>query len=67
VEAIVAVRDTDDPRLAHYLRPTDIRLRKSMEAAHGLFVARNNSFPGGAQPPDQDHNCGFWDQIAPRP
>lgn len=36
---IVAVRDADDPRLADYVRLTDIRLRKSLETAHGLFVA----------------------------
>ena len=36
---IVAVDDPDDPRLADYLRLTDVRLRTSMEAAHGLFMA----------------------------
>jgi tRNA G18 (ribose-2'-O)-methylase SpoU len=36
---IVAVDDPDDPRLADYVRLTDVRLRTSMEAAHGLFVA----------------------------
>jgi tRNA G18 (ribose-2'-O)-methylase SpoU len=39
VATIVAVRDADDPRLADYVRLTDIRLRKSFESAHGLFVA----------------------------
>jgi tRNA G18 (ribose-2'-O)-methylase SpoU len=39
VATIVAVRDADDPRLADYVRLTDIRLRKSLEAEHGLFVA----------------------------
>lgn len=37
--AIVAVTDPGDPRLADYARLTDVRLRTSMEAAHGLFVA----------------------------
>lgn len=37
--SIVAVRDADDPRLADYVRLTDVRLRKSLESAHGLFVA----------------------------
>jgi tRNA G18 (ribose-2'-O)-methylase SpoU len=37
--AIVAVTDPGDPRLADYARLTDIKLRTSMEAAHGLFVA----------------------------
>lgn len=36
---IVAVRDAEDPRLADYVRLTDIRLRKSLECAHGLFIA----------------------------
>jgi tRNA G18 (ribose-2'-O)-methylase SpoU len=35
----VVVDDPDDPRLADYLRLTDVRLRRSMEAAHGLFMA----------------------------
>lgn len=37
--AIIEVRDAGDPRLADYLRLTDVSLRKSREAAHGLFVA----------------------------
>jgi tRNA G18 (ribose-2'-O)-methylase SpoU len=36
---IVVVDDPDDPRLADYMRLTDVRLRTSMEAAHGLFMA----------------------------
>src|SRR5690348_12206098 len=36
---IVVVDDPDDLRLADYLRLTDVRLRTSMEAAHGLFMA----------------------------
>jgi tRNA G18 (ribose-2'-O)-methylase SpoU len=36
---IVVVDDPDDPRLADYVRLTDVRLRTSMETAHGLFVA----------------------------
>lgn len=39
VAAIVEIRDPDDPRLADYLRLTDVSLRKSREAAHGLFIA----------------------------
>jgi tRNA G18 (ribose-2'-O)-methylase SpoU len=35
----VVVDDPGDPRLADYVRLTDVRLRTSMEAAHGLFVA----------------------------
>ncbi|MGH3156829.1 MAG: TrmH family RNA methyltransferase [Streptosporangiaceae bacterium] len=37
--AIVTVRDSGDPRLADYVRLTDVKLRTSMEPAHGLFVA----------------------------
>jgi tRNA G18 (ribose-2'-O)-methylase SpoU len=36
---IVAVDDPGDPRLADYARLTDVRLRTSVEPAHGLFVA----------------------------
>ena len=35
----VPVRDAGDPRLADYVRLTDASLRKSLEAASGLFVA----------------------------
>jgi tRNA G18 (ribose-2'-O)-methylase SpoU len=35
----VVVDDPGDPRLADYVRLTDVRLRTSMEAAHGVFVA----------------------------
>ena len=36
---ITDVRDPGDPRLADYLRLTDGSLRRSLESAHGLFVA----------------------------
>ena len=36
---IVDVADPGDPRLADYARLTDVRLRSSMESAHGLFMA----------------------------
>jgi tRNA G18 (ribose-2'-O)-methylase SpoU len=39
VATIVAVPDAADPRLADYTHLTDVRLRKSLESAHGLFVA----------------------------
>jgi tRNA G18 (ribose-2'-O)-methylase SpoU len=39
VAAIIAVRDADDPRLSDYVRLTDMKLRTSLEATHGLFVA----------------------------
>jgi tRNA G18 (ribose-2'-O)-methylase SpoU len=39
VATIVGVRDAEDPRLADFVRLTDVRLRKSIECAHGLFIA----------------------------
>jgi tRNA G18 (ribose-2'-O)-methylase SpoU len=39
VSSLVPVGDADDPRLSDYVRLTDVRLRKSLEAAHGLFIA----------------------------
>lgn len=35
----VPVGDARDPRLTDYVRLTDVHLRRSLEAAHGLFVA----------------------------
>jgi tRNA G18 (ribose-2'-O)-methylase SpoU len=35
----VSITDADDPRLADYVRLTDVKLRTSLEAAHGLFIA----------------------------
>lgn len=35
----VPVGDAGDPRLTDYVRLTDVHLRRSLEAAHGLFVA----------------------------
>jgi tRNA G18 (ribose-2'-O)-methylase SpoU len=37
--AIVDVDDPGDPRLADYVHLTDVRLRTSVEPAHGLFMA----------------------------
>lgn len=39
VAGIIEIGDPEDPRLADYVRLTDVSLRKSREAAHGLFVA----------------------------
>ena len=35
----VLVTDAADPRLADYVGLTDVRLRRSLEAEHGLFIA----------------------------
>ncbi len=39
MSSLVPVGDADDPRLADYVRLTDVHLRRSLEAEHGLFVA----------------------------
>lgn len=36
---VIYVDDPGDPRLAEYTRLTDVRLRKSLESEHGLFMA----------------------------
>jgi len=36
---LVEVADAGDPRLADYVRLTDVHLRKSLEPRHGLFIA----------------------------
>jgi len=35
----LTLTDATDPRLADYVRLTDVRLRRSLEAEHGLFIA----------------------------
>jgi len=39
VAAPVSVSDASDPRLADYVSLTDVHLRRSLEAAQGLFIA----------------------------
>ena len=39
VPPLIQVADAGDPRLADYVGLTDVRLRRSLEVAHGLFVA----------------------------
>jgi tRNA G18 (ribose-2'-O)-methylase SpoU len=41
VASLVAVEDASDPRLADYVGLTDVHLRRSLEAAQGLFVAES--------------------------
>jgi tRNA G18 (ribose-2'-O)-methylase SpoU len=48
VLAIIPVDDADDPRLADYTRLTDVSLRTSLEAAHGLFIAEGTKVIGRA-------------------
>ena len=43
MSSLVPVGDADDPRLSDYVRLTDVRLRKSLEAAHGLFIAEGET------------------------
>jgi tRNA G18 (ribose-2'-O)-methylase SpoU len=40
--AQLALADAGDPRLADYVRLTDVHLRRSLEAAHGLFIAEGD-------------------------
>jgi tRNA G18 (ribose-2'-O)-methylase SpoU len=42
VAAQVSLLDASDPRLADYVRLTDVHLRRSLEAAHGLFIAEGD-------------------------
>jgi tRNA G18 (ribose-2'-O)-methylase SpoU len=48
VAAQVSVEDITDPRLADYVRLTDVHLRRSLEAAHGLFIAEGGKVIGRA-------------------
>jgi tRNA G18 (ribose-2'-O)-methylase SpoU len=38
----VRAADAGDPRLADYVRLTDVHLRRSLEAEHGLFIAEGD-------------------------
>jgi tRNA G18 (ribose-2'-O)-methylase SpoU len=40
--SVVPIGDAGDPRLADYARLTDVHLRRSLEAEHGLFVAEGD-------------------------
>ena len=42
------VTEVDDPRLADYVRLTDVKLRTSLESAHGLFIAEGTKVIGRA-------------------
>jgi tRNA G18 (ribose-2'-O)-methylase SpoU len=44
----VPVADAADPRLGDYVRLTDVHLRRSLEAAHGLFIAEGAKVIGRA-------------------
>ncbi len=44
----IPVGDAGDPRLADYTRLTDVSLRVSLEAAHGLFIAEGAKVIGRA-------------------
>jgi tRNA G18 (ribose-2'-O)-methylase SpoU len=48
VAEIIHVHDPGDGRLTDYLRLTDVRLRTSMEADHGLFMAEGERVIGRA-------------------
>jgi len=42
VQRFIYVNDAADPRLGDYARLTDVDLRKSLEAEHGLFMAEGD-------------------------
>jgi tRNA G18 (ribose-2'-O)-methylase SpoU len=42
VPQVIEIQDASDPRLADYTMLTDISLRTSLEAAHGLFIAEGS-------------------------
>jgi tRNA G18 (ribose-2'-O)-methylase SpoU len=42
VPQVIEIGDASDPRLADYTMLTDISLRTSLEAAHGLFIAEGS-------------------------
>jgi tRNA G18 (ribose-2'-O)-methylase SpoU len=44
----VSIDSEDDPRLADYVRLTEPKLRTSLEAAHGLFIAEGTKVIGRA-------------------
>jgi tRNA G18 (ribose-2'-O)-methylase SpoU len=46
--ALVQVGSADDPRLADYVRLTDVHWRRSLETAHGLFIAEGEKVIGRA-------------------
>jgi tRNA G18 (ribose-2'-O)-methylase SpoU len=48
VVAQVSIWDASDSRLADYVRLTDVHLRRSLEAAHGLFIAEGAKVIGRA-------------------
>jgi tRNA G18 (ribose-2'-O)-methylase SpoU len=64
------VADVGDPRLADYARLTDVGLRRSLEAAHGLFIAEGErvirraigaGYPLRSLLVTQDRLCGLGD------
>jgi tRNA G18 (ribose-2'-O)-methylase SpoU len=48
VAAQISVDGAGDPRLADYVRLTDVHLRRSLEADHGLFIAEGAKVIGRA-------------------
>lgn len=48
VPPTVSIASADDPRLADYTRLTDVGLRTSLEAEHGLFIAEGTKVIGRA-------------------
>ncbi len=73
---LISVDDAADLRLADYVGLTDVRLRRSLEAAHGLFVAEGEKvirravaagYPMRSLLVGQDKLAGLADLIAGSP
>lgn len=73
---LISVADAGDPRLADYVRLTDVHLRRSLEVAHGLFVAEGEKvirraiaagYPMRSLLVTQDRLAGLADLISDCP
>jgi len=72
----ITIADAGDPRLADYVGLTDVRLRRSLESAHGLFVAEGEKvirtaiaagYPVRSLLVTQDRLAGLSDLVADCP
>ena len=73
VPPLITIADAGDPRLADYVGLTDVRLRRSLESAHGLFVAEGEKvirraiaagYPVRSLLVTQDRLAGLADLVA---
>ena len=52
---MIRISDPADPRVADYVGLTDVHLRRSLEAGHGLFIAEG--VPAVLAPARQTTGC----------